>query len=282
MDVRAWMETLEDLGVVGLVPDPPPQAPAQPAPKVSPGPAVSAAPRFSEPPPPRPAITPIVTPKVVVPPKPQTAEWKPPSDPVKNPPQSAIDGCTDLEGLNALICKCEACPLGMDRVKFVFGEGSPNARLMFVGEGPGRDEDIQGRPFVGRAGALLDKMIGALGLERGDVYIANIVKCRPPDNRVPTPAEAKACARYLDKQIALVKPAALVGLGATPLRNLVGGEEKITKVRGTWHTVKAAGREIPFMPTFHPAYVLRNYTHEVRAAVWEDLKEAKRLADTSG
>jgi len=278
MDVCEWKDTLEDLGVVGLVPDPPPPPPAPPPPLVLPGASVSAAPSFSAPAPPRP----IVPPKAAAPPKPQAAEWEPPSDPAKNPPQPAIDGCTDLEGLNAIICRCEACPLGMGRVKFVFGEGSPNARLMFVGEGPGRDEDIQGRPFVGRAGALLDKMIGALGLARGDVYIANIVKCRPPDNRVPTPAEAKACARYLEKQVALVKPAALVGLGATPLRDLVGGAEKITKVRGAWHKVKAAGREIPFMPTFHPAYVLRNYTHEVRAAVWEDLKEAKRLADASG
>jgi DNA polymerase len=143
--------------------------------------------------------------------------------------------------------------LGEGRIKFVFGEGSPDARLMFVGEGPGRDEDIQGRPFVGRAGALLDKMIAALGMERRDVYIANIVKCRPPDNRVPTPDEAKACMRYLDRQIGIVKPDAIVGLGATPLRDMVGGAERITKVRGSWRGVRAAGREIPFMPTFHPA-----------------------------
>jgi DNA polymerase len=166
-------------------------------------------------------------------------------------------------------------------VKFVFGEGSPSARLMFIGEGPGRDEDIQGRPFVGRAGALLDKMIGALGMARGDVYIANIVKCRPPDNRVPTLDEAGACMRYLERQIGIIGPAAIVGLGATPLRDMVGGAEKITKTRGNWRTVSAAGRDIPFMPTFHPAYVLRNYTHEVRGAVWEDLKAAKGLADQS-
>jgi DNA polymerase len=153
---------------------------------------------------------------------------------------------------------------------------------MFVGEGPGRDEDIQGRPFVGRAGALLDKMIAALGLSRGEVYIANIVKCRPPDNRVPTPDEARACSRYLERQIGIIGPGAIVGLGATPLRDLVGGAEKITKVRGSWHNIRTAGREIPFMPTFHPAYVLRQYTHEVRAAVWEDLQAAKKLVDQQG
>jgi DNA polymerase len=167
-------------------------------------------------------------------------------------------------------------------VKFVFGEGSPDARLMFIGEGPGRDEDIQGRPFVGRAGALLDKMIGALGMSRGEAYIANIVKCRPPDNRVPTPDEAGTCMRYLERQIAIVKPDAIVGLGATPLREMVGGAEKITKARGNWRTARAAGREIPFMPTFHPAYVLRNPTDQVKRDVWEDLKAAKRLADQSG
>jgi DNA polymerase len=186
-----------------------------------------------------------------------------------------------LEGLRSLVCRCEACPLGEGRIKFVFGEGPPGARLMFVGEGPGRDEDIQGRPFVGRAGALLDRMIAALGLSRGEVYIANIVKCRPPDNRVPTPEEARACMRYLERQVGIIKPGAIVGLGATPLRDLVGGAEKITKVRGSWHSVRMAGGEIPFMPTFHPAYVLRNPTPEIKRAVWEDLKAAKKLADQS-
>jgi DNA polymerase len=164
-------------------------------------------------------------------------------------------------------------------VKFVFGEGSPSARLMFVGEGPGRDGDIQGRPFVGRAGALLDKMIKAIGMERGDAYIANIVKCRPPDNRVPAPDEARACMRYLERQIGIIKPDAIVGLGATPLRDMVGGAEKITRARGSWRTARAAGREVPFMPTFHPAYVLRNPTDQVKRDVWEDLKAAKRLVD---
>jgi len=208
------------------------------------------------------------------------SDWKAPDDPMKNPPQQAIDECQTLEELNARICRCEACPLCLDRIKFVFGEGAPTARMMFVGEGPGRDEDIHGRPFVGRAGALLDKMIAALGMERSDVYIANVVKCRPPDNRTPFTTESQTCLRYLYRQVELIKPAVMVGLGATPLRELAGITTGITKVRGVWRTVAIAGREIPFLPTFHPAYVLRQYTKEVRQAVWEDLQLAQKRADS--
>jgi DNA polymerase len=167
-------------------------------------------------------------------------------------------------------------------MKFVFGEGDPRARLMFVGEGPGRDEDLQGRPFVGKAGELLDKMIGALGLRREETYIANVVKCRPPDNRTPTQEEARTCLGYLRRQIELVHPAVIVTLGATPLRELVGVSEGITRVRGQWKRVQVVDRAIPVMPTFHPAYVLRQYTQEVRRAVWEDLKAAKEWADKPG
>jgi DNA polymerase len=164
-------------------------------------------------------------------------------------------------------------------MRFVFGEGHPRARLMFVGEGPGRDEDLQGRPFVGKAGELLDRMIGALGLRREDTYIANVVKCRPPDNRTPTTDEAHACLGYLRRQIELIQPAVIVTLGATPLRELVGLTEGITRIRGQWRQVRVGDRDIPVMPTFHPAYVLRQYTQEVRRAVWEDLKAAKTWVD---
>jgi DNA polymerase len=177
---------------------------------------------------------------------------------------------------------CQACPLGRGRLTFVFGEGNPQARLMFVGEGPGRDEDLQGRPFVGKAGELLDRMIGAIGLKREETYIANIVKCRPPDNRTPTSEEARACLGYLYKQIELIGPAVIVTLGATPLRELVGIQEGITKVRGQWRRVRIGDREIPVMPTFHPAYVLRQYTPDVRRAVWEDLKAAKEWVEKEG
>ncbi|HJW09759.1 MAG TPA: uracil-DNA glycosylase [Holophagaceae bacterium] len=188
-------------------------------------------------------------------------------------------GAATLEALQAAIKGCLKCPLGPGRIQFVFGEGDPKARLMFIGEGPGRDEDLQGRPFVGKAGELLDKMVGALGLERRQVYIANVVKCRPPDNRTPTGEEAAACLGYLKRQIELIQPAVLITLGATPLRELLGVSEGITKVRGQWKQLDLGARRIPVMPTFHPAYVLRQYTQEVRKAVWEDLKAAKAWAD---
>jgi len=147
--------------------------------------------------------------------------------------------------------------------------------MMFIGEGPGRDEDLAGRPFVGKAGELLDRMIGALGFTREDVYIANVVKCRPPDNRTPTPQESQSCLRYLRKQIELVRPGVIVTLGGTPLRELLGLSIGITRIRGQWQHLG----DIPVMPTFHPAYVLRQYTQDVRRAVWTDLQAAKAWLD---
>lgn len=208
-----------------------------------------------------------------------SAAYVPPSDATGCPPPQAVASAATLADLQQAIQGCLACPLGPGRLKFVFGEGDPKARLMFVGEGPGRDEDLQGRPFVGKAGELLDKMIGAIGLTREATYIANVVKCRPPDNRTPTPEEARACLGYLHRQIELIQPAVIVTLGATPLRELVGVSEGITRVRGQWKRVQVGGREIPVMPTFHPAYVLRQYTQDVRRAVWEDLRAAKAWMD---
>lgn len=212
-------------------------------------------------------------------PRPAPATYAPPSDPLGCPPPGTVAAATTLSDLERAIQGCLACPLGPGRLKFVFGEGDPQARLMFVGEGPGRDEDLQGRPFVGKAGDLLDKMIGAIGMKREEAYIANMVKCRPPDNRTPSPEEARACLGYLHRQIELIRPSVIVTLGATPLRELVGVSEGITRVRGQWKRVKIGGREIPVMPTFHPAYVLRQYTQDVRRAVWEDLKAAKDWID---
>lgn len=259
--LQAWRDTLEELGVMGLVREPV----AAPAPVPESVPARPAA----RPAPARP------TPQ----PRPAAAAYLPPSDPVGCPPPEAVAAAATLSDLEQAIRGCLACPLGPGRLKFVFGEGDPGARLMFVGEGPGRDEDQQGRPFVGKAGELLDKMIGAIGLRREETYIANVVKCRPPDNRTPTPDEARACLGYLRRQIELIRPAVIVTLGATPLRELVGVSEGITRVRGQWKRVTVGGREIPVMPTFHPAYVLRQYTQDVRRAVWEDLKTAKAWAD---
>ena len=198
-----------------------------------------------------------------------------PNDPVSHPPLARVASACTLGELEDLTKGCLACPLGAHRLRFVFGEGSPAARMMFIGEGPGRDEDLQGRPFVGKAGELLDKMLGAVGLDRNEVYIANIVKCRPPDNRTPQPEEAQRCLPYLRRQIELVRPSVIVTLGATPLRELLGVTTGITRVRGQWQRLDLLGG-IPVMPTFHPAYVLRQYTQEVRRAVWADLVEAKK------
>ncbi|MBS1767234.1 MAG: uracil-DNA glycosylase [Acidobacteria bacterium] len=208
-------------------------------------------------------------------PRPEAPVHVPPTDPLGCPPEAAVTGAATLVALEAAIQGCLKCPLGPGRIHFVFGEGHPDADLMFIGEGPGRDEDLQGRPFVGKAGELLDKMIGALGMARSEVYIANVVKCRPPDNRTPAPEEAAACLGYLRRQIELIQPKVIVTLGATPLRELLGVKDGITKVRGQWKRLEIGGRAIPVMPTFHPAYVLRQYTQDVRRAVWGDLQAAQ-------
>jgi uracil-DNA glycosylase family 4 len=203
-----------------------------------------------------------------------------PGDPNAYPPLELVSGASSLEGLHSCIQGCQACPLGAGRVRFVFGEGHPRASMMFIGEGPGRDEDLQGRPFVGKAGELLDKMIGAIGFQRREVYIANVVKCRPPDNRTPTPQEAQHCLPYLKRQIELIQPRVIVTLGATPLRELLGVQTGITRIRGQWQRLEMLGG-IPVMPTFHPAYVLRQYTQDVRRAVWQDLQTARKWLDES-
>ncbi len=146
---------------------------------------------------------------------------------------------------------------------------------MFVGEAPGADEDAQGRPFVGRAGMLLEKIINACGLNRRDVYIANILKCRPPGNRDPHPGEIEKCLPYLEGQIKTIQPAVIVALGAHAARALLDTDATIGKMRGLFHDYTPAGAEHPvkLMPTYHPAYLLRNYSHENRKRVWEDMKK---------
>jgi DNA polymerase len=176
------------------------------------------------------------------------------------------------EALAAKVAGCRACPLCQGRRNTVFGEGDPQARLMFIGEGPGEEEDLQGRPFVGRAGQFLTKMIEAMGLSREQVYIANIVKCRPPGNREPQRDEALVCLPYLERQIALVKPEAIVTLGNVPLQWLLG-QKGITKLRGQWHE----WRGIPLMPTYHPSYIIRlegmEREKDIKRDVWNDLKQ---------
>lgn len=177
-------------------------------------------------------------------------------------------GAKTLEELRAQIGDCRLCKLCTGRTHIVFGVGNPKARLMFVGEGPGRDEDIQGEPFVGRAGQLLNDIITkGMGLKREDVYIANVVKCRPPENRNPEPDEVAACEPFLKKQIDLIRPEVIVGLGKFAVQTLLQNKVPITKVRGTWHQYHG----IKLMPTFHPAYLLRNPAD--KKLVWEDIKK---------
>lgn len=179
-----------------------------------------------------------------------------------------------LEAVRLELGDCQRCGLCETRNQIVFGEGNPNARVVFVGEGPGADEDRSGRPFVGRAGELLTKMIGALGWKREDVYICNILKCRPPQNRDPKPGEIAACRPFLDKQLAAIAPRAIVTLGKPASSTLLGRNVAITKERGIWREFNG----IPLMPTYHPAYVLRQYTKEVRGAVWDDLQAVRERA----
>jgi len=173
-----------------------------------------------------------------------------------------------LHDLRAVIGDCQRCKLCSGRTHIVFGVGNPHAKLMFVGEGPGRDEDLKGEPFVGRAGQLLTDIITkGMGLKREDVYICNVVKCRPPENRNPEPDEVAACEPFLKKQIDIVRPQIIVGLGKFAVQTLLNSKMPIGKLRGTW----ASYHGIKLMPTFHPAYLLRNPAD--KKLVWEDIKK---------
>ena len=163
---------------------------------------------------------------------------------------------------------CTKCRLCDTRTNTVFGEGDPDAKIFFIGEGPGENEDLTGRPFVGRAGEMLNKWIAAMGLGREQVFIANIVKCRPPNNRVPAPDEVATCTPYLQRQLEIVRPKVIVTLGLPSAKYMLQTNSTMGRLRGQWHE----WRGIRLMPTFHPAYVLRSYTNQVRAAVWDDLK----------
>jgi DNA polymerase len=166
---------------------------------------------------------------------------------------------------------CERCGLCAARTNVVFGVGDPGARLMFVGEGPGADEDAKGEPFVGRAGQLLDRIIGAMGLTRSTVYIANVVKCRPPENRNPLPGEAATCLPFLRAQIAIIRPEVIVTLGKVALQELLGERvPSITRVRGDWLDFDG----IPVKVTFHPAYLLRSPS--AKRPVWDDMQDVMR------
>ena len=180
---------------------------------------------------------------------------------------------TSLKDLDAQINTCLKCPLGQTRTNFVFGVGNPQASLMLIGEAPGADEDAQGEPFVGRAGQLLNKILAAIHFQRGDVYICNILKCRPPGNRTPVPEEVEQCMPYLKKQIDLIKPKLIVCLGLTAIQNLLGVRDSLGNLRGK--VLRFEG--IPVMVTYHPAALLRNPNW--KAPAWEDVQAARKLHD---
>jgi DNA polymerase len=174
-----------------------------------------------------------------------------------------------LESIRDDLGDCKRCKLHEHRRTIVFGEGNPQASLAFVGEGPGAEEDATGRPFVGRAGQLLDKIIAAIGLRREDVYIANIVKCRPPLNRTPERDEVETCEPYLFRQLMFIRPRVIVALGSPAFQTLLRTKESITRARGEWREWNG----IKVMPTFHPAFLLRS--PDKKREVWEDMKKVR-------
>ena len=181
---------------------------------------------------------------------------------------------SQLDALREAVAICRKCEhLAASRTQTVFGAGNPQADLMFVGEAPGADEDKQGEPFVGRAGELLTRIIGAMGLSRGDVYIANVLKCRPDmepgaaGNRPPTTLEMQRCLPYLREQIAIIQPRVLVALGKTAMTGLTGADQSMSALRGRWLTFE----NIPLLPTYHPSYLLRNGSNAEKRKVWEDM-----------
>jgi DNA polymerase len=196
-----------------------------------------------------------------------------PQLPASLPPMTPADD--SLLRIIEDIGDCHRCRLHEKRNKIVFGVGDENAKLVFVGEGPGADEDAQGIPFVGRAGQLLTQMIEGtakkegIPLVRADVYICNVVKCRPPENRNPEPDEMEICGQFLFRQLSTIRPKAICALGSVAAKALLGGKDGVTKLRGNWHK----WRDIPLIVTYHPSYLLRAYNQDAKREAWEDLKK---------
>lgn len=256
-DLRRRLEFYQDLGIKQLYRREPAQAPA--------GNLVSAVPMEPVPPPaPVPsAVAPPLMPAAKLPTK------------IDIPLPSLAPENDTLERICADIGDCTRCKLHVGRNKIVFGDGNPSAKLVFVGEGPGADEDAQGIPFVGRAGQLLTQMIEntsakeGIPLKRADVYICNVVKCRPPENRTPEPDEMEICGQFLFRQLLAIKPRAICALGSTAAKALLGGKDGVTKLRGKWHK----WHDIPLIVTYHPSYLLRPYNQDAKREAWEDLKK---------
>jgi uracil-DNA glycosylase len=255
--IKDWLHYFDDLGISSFYLDRlgAPSASAHTQPSNPSTPIVSVTRK-----PPRPAF-----------PQPSAAASAPPPLPVVKGASlfesiERVEGDT-LERIREDIGDCKRCKLCEKRTNIVFGTGNANAELVFVGEGPGHDEDIQGLPFVGRAGKLLTQMIEAMGLRRNDVYICNVVKCRPPENRTPEPDEIETCSPFLFRQLAVIQPKAIVCLGAVAFQALLGAKQSISRLRGQWLEF----RGIPLLATYHPAYLLRN--PNAKGEVWDDLKK---------
>jgi DNA polymerase len=282
---------VETLPKPGFLKNPPPAAaPTPPAPRTAPAPTPTP-PRPAAPTqPPAPAPTQTATPPVAVV-KPATAALPV----IQPPPAASLDAAiasllsssaTQAEKLERLradvIGDCKKCKLHRGRSKLVFGVGNPEAELVFVGEGPGADEDRQGIPFVGKAGQLLTKMIEAMGRKRDSVYICNVVKCRPPNNRDPEPDEVEACEGFLQAQLAIVKPKVIVSLGRYAAQTLLRTKTPITKLRGNWQKYEVMGASIDVMPTYHPSFLLREENDPEKRRkreAWADLQQVmKRFA----
>ena len=195
-----------------------------------------------------------------------------PADATKAPPDHSSDTVDEsLTGIRQTIGDCTRCKLHEGRTNIVFGVGNPTADLMFVGEAPGRDEDLQGEPFVGRAGQLLTRIIEAIDLRREDVYIANVIKCRPPQNRNPEPDEVRTCQPFLFAQVDAIQPRVIVALGSFAVRTLLDSDVSISRVRGQVYPYRGA----TLIPTFHPAYLLRS--PDKKREVWEDMKKVRAI-----
>lgn len=259
--LRAYLEAQVDTGAAGI-PRKPREAKTATATSAR-EPAAAKAPTSL-------AVEPAAAAWAMSAPEPIAATSAPVASPAAAPPSAAAPRA--LEIIRAEVASCMKCGLGSTRKNTVFERGDPSAKLCFIGEAPGADEDASGIPFVGRAGQLLDKMIGAMGLDPAkDVYICNIIKCRPPGNRRPEPQETEACIPYLHEQLARIEPKAIVALGNTAVGALIGTKMGITKIRGSWKLYRG---KIPVMPTYHPSYLLRPgpTQAESKRQVWEDLQ----------
>jgi len=261
-ELTAWLEFYQELGIEGFyrreaaaVESPPSLEAARPAP-------LAAAPPLKQVPPPAPARAAMTAapPKTVAPPIPPPLVIRPPppSFSIFEAPPAPKAGPETLEQIRQDLGDCQRCKLAPTRKTIVFGEGNPHAELVFIGEGPGADEDEQGLPFVGRAGKLLNRMMQTVGLKREDVYICNVVKCRPPGNRTPEKDEVDACSPFLYRQIEAIKPRLICCLGAPAVRTVLGIKEGITKIRGQFYDFGSTKA----LATVHPAYVLRNPREE--------------------